>query len=87
MNSRQWIFWATAIPVTVIVMGLAVVAVLNLDPLRAVWARVVERDSRQRTGRGEPGQGVDGGVVAPQRRRIIPYETPPPPLSPGAVRV
>ena len=79
-NTRQWIFWATAIPVTILVMGLAIVAVLKFDPLRGVWARLVERDRRQRVGREEEtGQGVDGGLVVPQRRPTTPYETPPPP--------
>lgn len=63
-------------------MGLAVAAVLNFDPVRAVWAKVVERDSRQRAGKGEPGQGVDGGMVSPQRRPTIPYQMPPPPPPP-----
>ena len=48
MDTRQWIFWATAIPVTIIVMALAVVAVLNIDPVRALWARIVERDGKRR---------------------------------------
>ena len=65
MNSRQWVFWATAIPVTFIVIGLAIVAVLNVDSVRAVWARIVERDGRQRAGKEEPGQVVDGDMVAP----------------------
>lgn len=48
MDTRQWIFWATAIPVTIIVMALAVFAVLHIDPVRALWARIVERDGNRR---------------------------------------
>ena len=48
MGTRQWIFWATAIPVTITVMALAVFAVLNIDPVRELWARIVERDGNRR---------------------------------------
>ena len=48
MGKSQWIFWATAIPVTVIVMGLAVVAVLKIDAARGLWTRIVERDGNRR---------------------------------------
>lgn len=34
MDTKQWLPWATAVPVTVLVMGLAVVAVPNFDPVR-----------------------------------------------------
>ena len=51
MDTKQWLFWATAVPVTVLVMGLAVVAVLNFDPVRGLWARVVDRDNSQRVRR------------------------------------
>ena len=39
--------------VTVLVMGLAVVAVLNYGPVRGLWARAVDRDDSQRVGREE----------------------------------
>ena len=48
MGAKQWIFWATAIPVTIIVVALAVVLVLNIDPMRGLWASIV---GRGRTGR------------------------------------
>ena len=48
MNTRQWLFWATAVPVTVLVIGLAVAAVLNFEPVRGLWAGIVERDRSQR---------------------------------------
>ncbi len=48
MGTRQWIFWATGIPVTFVVLGLAVVAILNFDPVRGLWARLVERDGDRR---------------------------------------
>ena len=43
MDARQWIFWATAIPVTIVVVALAVVLVLNIDPVRGLWASIVGR--------------------------------------------
>ena len=60
MDTKQWLFWATAVPVTVLVMGLAVVAVLNFDPVRGLWARVVDRDDSQRVGREELREYLDG---------------------------
>ena len=66
MGTKQWLFWATAVPVTVLVMGLAVVAVLSFDPVRGFWARLVQRDRRQRVGREEhvvPRQGRRPTVV------------------------
>ena len=48
MGKNQWIFWATAIPVTFLVVGLAVIAVLHIDSVRELWARIVERDRKQR---------------------------------------
>ena len=68
MDTRQWLFWATAVPVTVLVMGLAVVAVLNLDPVRGVWARVVDRDNSKPVKREELREGLDGDVGLPQRQ-------------------
>ena len=48
MGTSQWIFWAAAIPVTIIVVGLAVVAVLKIDAARGLWAKIVERDGSRR---------------------------------------
>ena len=53
MGTRQWLFWATAVPVTVLVIGLAVAAVLNFEPVRGLWAGIVERDRSRRVGRVE----------------------------------
>ena len=36
MNTKQWLFWATVIPITVLVMGLAVAVVLKFDLVRGV---------------------------------------------------
>ena len=49
MNTRQWILWATAIPVTIIIVPLAVFAVLHIDPGRGFWTRIAERDQDLRT--------------------------------------
>ena len=48
MGTSQWIFWAAAIPVTIIVVGLAVVAVLKIDAARGLWAKIIERDGNRR---------------------------------------
>lgn len=53
MGTRQWLFWATAVPVTVLVIGLAIAAVLNFEPVRGLWAGIVERDRSRRVGRVE----------------------------------
>lgn len=66
MDTKQWLFWATAVPVTVLVMGLAVVAVLDIDPMRGLWARVVDLDDSQRVGREELREYLDGDA---DRRR------------------
>ena len=76
MDTKQWLFWATAVPVTVLVMGLAVVAVLNFDPVRALWARVVDRDNSQRVGREELREYLDGDADRRRDDRQS-YETPP----------
>ena len=76
MDTRQWLFWATAVPVTVLVMGLAVVAVLNFDLVRGIWARVVDRDNSQRVRREELREYLDEDV-GPRRDDRQPYETPP----------
>ena len=70
MSTRQWIFWATAIPVTTIVVGLAVVAVLNIDPVRGLWARIVERDQNLRIVQEEDNEEMYGNPAAT-------YPTPP----------
>lgn len=48
MDKNQWIFWATAIPVTFIVVGLSAIAVLRIDSVRELWIRSVERDRHRR---------------------------------------
>lgn len=74
MNTKQWLFRATAVPVTVPVMGLAVVAVLNFDPVRGLWARVVDRDDSQRVGREEL-RGIFGWRCGlPQGRPTIVWD-------------
>ena len=58
MGTKQWIFWATAIPVTFLVVGLAVVAVLHIDSIRELWARIVERDKKRRAVQNEDDRGM-----------------------------
>ena len=69
IGTRQWPFWATAVPVTVLVMGLAVVVVLNFDPVRGVWARLVEGDRSNRVGREDVIEERHEGVIPRQRWR------------------
>lgn len=36
MGTKQWLFWVTAVPVTVLVIGLAVLAVVKFEPVRGI---------------------------------------------------
>ena len=37
LEMRQWLFWATAVPLTVLVMGLSLIVVYKFEPARQFW--------------------------------------------------
>lgn len=43
MEIRQWAYWASAIPLTLLVMGLSLVAIRYLERIRHSWSDTVYR--------------------------------------------
>ena len=42
MKQSQWLFWVCAIPFTIVVMGISVLIVQNVESLRQGWATLVD---------------------------------------------
>lgn len=59
LNSQQWIFWACAIPLTIIVMALSLLIVQKVEPLREFWGSFVDR--RRAAARPDEWSGVMEG--------------------------
>ena len=68
MDQRQWVFWASAIPVTIIVIGLSVFAIRYFEPVRQALGEYLYR-------RGDNELDV---LETPVQRPIIYEETIPP---------
>lgn len=43
MDTHQWLFWACAIPLTTVVVGLSLLVANKVEPARQAWGRLLDR--------------------------------------------
>ena len=53
LSHSQWLFWVCAIPFTIVVVGLSVLIVQHIEPLRQFWADFLDRRATARLGQLE----------------------------------
>ncbi len=43
LSHSQWLFWVCAVPFIIVVVGLSVLIVQHIEPLRQFWADFLDR--------------------------------------------
>jgi len=70
MGHHQWIFWVSAIPVTVIVIGISLFVIRYFEPARQAFGQFLYQKGAEELEVYEPQR---------ERRLVQSYEEPPPP--------
>lgn len=80
MGKQQWVFWASAIPVTLLVMCLSVIAIRYWDPVRQTWSDFAYRkEAEEPTAVAERQYTMYPDPNLYRRPTMVPNQIPPPP--------
>lgn len=84
MSTPQWVFWASALPLTTIVVGVSIFVARNIEPVKDWWSSLADRwRVRSGLGAGSGAVAQAANVVfppAPQQQGVV---VPQQPLPPG----
>ncbi|KAL8706967.1 MAG: hypothetical protein Q9201_000015 [Fulgogasparrea decipioides] len=72
LGTPQWVFWASALPLTTVVVGLSLFIAQKLEPVKDAWSRVVDRWGAQEASDRPPTATVEQEDHKRERVRVSP---------------